>query len=165
MDHKVSIMQQQRRGNQALALHIKGHSIPSIRKALNYASDAGCRSAIRRASARQEAAPIDEARNVERLHLQYLRKAAVDVMVDPEPGVGDTKLRAVEAALKVSQRMAGLLGLDATPTDVDDNAVDMWLFEVGGVDPTQRMEFEDEDDLDEEPDELELDAEEENFEA
>lgn len=163
MDRKVLQSKAQARQNQALALHIKGHPIPSIRKALNYASDNGVKSAIRRAAARQSAAPVDQARNEERLHLQFLRKQTVDVIIDPEPGVGDTKLRGVEAALKISQRMAGLMGLDSTTTDNDENAVDMWLFEIGGGVEVP-VEFTDEDDLDEEPDDLALDAEEEDFE-
>lgn len=162
MDHVVRVHKGQHRQNQALALHIKGHSVPSIRKALGYATDNGCRKAIRKAAARQEQAPIEEARNVERLHLQFLRKAVVQEMLDPSE-FGETKVKAAKVALEISQRMSGLLGLDVTSTDADENAVDMWLFEVGGNVETPQELLTEEDDIDEDPDDLELDEEEEEF--
>lgn len=163
MDRQVRVHRGRMRQNQALALHIKGHNVPSIRKALGYASEAGVRNAIRKAAARQAAAPVEEARNTERLHLQFLRKQAVDVIIAPDPEVDDTKTRAIKVALEISQRMSGLMGLDSTSVENDENAVDLWFMEVAGVDPADRVEFTEDDDLDEEPEDLELDEEEEDF--
>ncbi|SRR6266702_2754666 len=161
MDRKAQGAHLQIRQNKALALSIRGYSPPEIRKMLGYASDKGVRYAIRKAAARQSAAPVEEARNVERIRLQFLNKLVIAEAVDPTE-FSDAKVKAVKVAVDISQRMSGLLGLDMTQTDNDDNDVDTWLLHITGTEMYDGVELdEEEENLD--VNSLELDQDEEEL--
>lgn len=162
MERKANGTAMQARQNKALALSIRGYSPPEIRKMLGYASDHGVRMAIRKAAKRQAAAPVEEARNVERIRLQFLNKLVIAEAISPTE-FSDAKVKAVKVAVDISQRMSGLMGLDMQSTDDDSNDVDMWLQHISGAEMYDGVEL-DEEEEDLEPDDLELDEEEEGME-
>lgn len=98
----------------ALELRTEGHTLDQIADQLGYADKSGAHRAITAALDRHESAAVDQYRDLEAARLNELQRAVWPLAIG-----GD--LAAVTACVRIIDRRAKLLGLDA-PVLVDVNA-------------------------------------------
>ncbi|MFT3660023.1 MAG: hypothetical protein QM809_01125 [Gordonia sp. (in: high G+C Gram-positive bacteria)] len=99
------------RDTEAVKLRVGGAGFDEIAARLGYPTGEAARSAVRRLLARREATAVEELRAVESARLDTLwRQALATLSADRSPA-------AITAAVRVSERRARLLGLDA-PAEV-----------------------------------------------
>lgn len=130
------------RDAEAARLRTRGSTYPEIARALDYADDSGAYRAVQRAIAATITEPSNEVRAVELERLDFMWKAALAVLeakhfaistkgvvyLGDQPLTDDGPvLAAIDRMLKIQDRRAKLLGLDApakhevrTVDDVDD---------------------------------------------
>lgn len=102
------------RQRRALQLRTEGQTLDQIADELGYAGKSGASKAIAAALDRHEAAAVDEYRDLEAARLNELQRAVWPLAI-----AGD--LAAVTACVRIIDRRARLLGLDA-PVLLDVNA-------------------------------------------
>jgi hypothetical protein len=103
------------RERQAVALHLQGETSDAIADALGFVNRGGAWKAVQRGLARFVVPAIAEARTVELARLDRLHKAVWQRAIS-----GD--IPAIETVLRLMERRARLLGLDA-PVRVDLRAL------------------------------------------
>ncbi len=108
---------------EALRLRLTGMGYADIAQAMGYATPSGAHQAVQKALQRTVQEPADELRKIE-----CDRMDAMLAHMWPRVQTGDP--RAVEVAMKLAERRAKLLGLDA-PTQLDANQdVNVYLHNV-----------------------------------
>ena len=111
-DRRITAAERQRR---ALQMRKSGATFEAIARAVGYSNESGARKAINTALKKLILEPADELRKLECERL--------DVMLHSLwPDVLQGKPRSIEVALKVMDRRAALLGLDA-PKQVEDHRI------------------------------------------
>lgn len=111
-DRRITAAERQRR---ALQMRKSGSTFDQIAKAVGYSNESGARKAVFTALKKLVQEPAEE--------LKKLELERMDVMIQSLwPDVLQGKPRSIEVALKVMDRRAALLGLDA-PKQVEDHRI------------------------------------------
>ena len=142
-ESKTSVrrLQAVERAKQALELRKGGASFPEIARALGYASPSGAYDAVMSALRKTLKEPAEEVRRLELARLDAMLLALWTQVKQGNQG-------AIDRALKVAERRAKLLGLDApaklAPTDptgekeygeLTDAELEARIFALLGIDP------------------------------
>lgn len=148
------------RRRRAIELRIQGHTWDEIADRLGYRSKAQACNDVTRAlqqNTRDLNLAVDKLRALELARLDRLQQIAWEVLERPHVAVSHgrvvtvktadgrevrlpddgPKLAAIDRLLKIADRRAKLLGLDAAEDPSRLSAVDRWLAGVTGVDPAE----------------------------
>lgn len=128
------------RAAEAVRLRAEGRTYAQVAETAGYPSADAARKAVRRTLDRTEAANVGELRAVETEHLLSLRVATVDELERARAAAEPLSPAVVNAAVKVSDRLCRLNGLDAPqrvevsePVDIDEAvALLLQIAETGG---------------------------------
>lgn len=123
------------RARKALELRKAGAQYVDIATALGYADHSGARRAVERALARLTAEPAAELRQIEVLRLDRMLQALWEQAVKGNQG-------AIDRVLKIAERRAKLLGLDAPEKLQDVPSSDpLGLYQLSNAEAKAAIEF------------------------
>lgn len=111
--YRARMQAQADRELQAVELRRQGFTYAAIAKAIGYADHTSARAAIQRAMQRALQEPAEELRQIEAARLDYMQEKIWGQVDEGDP-------RAVQSVLRIMERRAKLLGLDA-PTEINQN--------------------------------------------
>ena len=97
---------------QAIEMRLSGMTYQAIADSLGYSDPSDARSLIMRAIDRVEARQVDELRDLEGARLDRMTRIVWAILADRDQ-TSENRMKAVDRALRISERRARLYGLDA----------------------------------------------------